>query len=331
MRRGGLRCALVAMVFLALGVLAAPPATDAQRTVKVQRVGWLAFGAESPGTAALIQAFREGMRDKGWIEGQNLALEVRWGGRDRAAELAAELVRLKTDVIVSVGPMVFGAQAAAGTVPVVFGFSGDPVEARLVGSLARPGGNLTGITFLAFELVHKRLELLKEALPGLSRVAVLANVLHAGEQTELRESRAAARRLGLTLQYVPVRAVADVPAAFETIVTERAQAIVAFPDVLIMSQAKAIAAFAAKHRIPAVSGWAQFAEDGNFMTYGPNLRESWRQVATFVDRILRGAPPADIPVEQASKFELVVNLSTARALGVTIPPSLLLRADRTIE
>jgi putative ABC transport system substrate-binding protein len=179
--------------------------------------------------------------------------------------------------------------------------------------------------------VRKRLELLKEALPGLTRVAILANVLHPGEQTELRESQIAARRLGLTLQYVPVRTVGDFPAAFQTIASGHAEAIVAFPDVLIMAQAKAIAEFAAKHQIPAISGWAEFAADGNLMTYGPHLRESWRHLASYVDKILRGAKPGDLPVEQSSKFELVVNMRTAKALGLTIPPSVLLRADRVIE
>ena len=335
MRRHGPRVATfpraLMVVTLALGLLALPCAAQTQSTGKVYRVGWVAMGPDSPSTSVFLEAFRQGMRERGWIEGRNLAIEARWGARDQARDLVAELNRLKVDVIVAVGPMVFGAQAAAGTTPVVFGFSGDPVEAKLVTSLPRPGANLTGITFLAYELVHKRLELLKDALPGLTRVAVLANVMHAGEQTELRESQAAARRLGLTLQYVPVRAAGDFPMAFEAITSERAQAIVAFPDVLIMSQAKNIAAFATKSRIPAISGWAEFAAAGNLMTYGPNLRESWRYMATYVDKVLKGARPADIPVEQASKFELVVNMRTAKALGLTIPPSLQVRADQVID
>src|SRR6266545_4024326 len=231
MRRSGPRPAIflpaLIVVALALGLLAQPCAGQAQSAGKVHRVGWVAMGPESPSTLAFLEAFRQGMRERGWVEGRNLAIEARWGARDQARDLVAELNRLKVDVIVAVGPMVFGAKAAAGTTAVVFGFSGDPVEAKLVTSLARPGANLTGITFLSYELVHKRLELLKEALPGLTRVAVLANVMHPGEQTELRESQAAARRLGITLQYVPVRAVDDFPAAFEAIVNERAQAVVA--------------------------------------------------------------------------------------------------------
>ena len=323
--------ATVLLAALALGRLAAPDPVEAQRTARTARVGWVGFGSESAATAGFLEAFRAGMRDGGWIEGQNLVIESRWGTREGARDIVAALVRDKVDVVVTLGPMVFGAQAGAGATPVVFGFSGDPVEAKLVASLARPGGNLTGMTFLAFELVGKRLELLKEARPGITRVAILANVMHPGEQTELRESQVAARRLGLTLQYVPVRAPGDFPAAFGAIVGENAEAIVAFPDVLIMSQARAIAAFATAHRIPAVSGWAQFAEDGNFMTYGPNLRESWRRMATYVDRILRGARPAELPVEQSSKFELVVNVRTARAIGIPVPRSLVLAADRVIE
>lgn len=322
---------MLLVVTVAFGLLTPPDPVGAQRAGKVRRVGWVAYGSESPSTLAFLEAFRQGMRDKGWAEGRNLVIEPRWGGREQARDIVSELVRQNADVIVTLGPMVFGAQAGSGTTPVVFAFSGDPVEAKLVASLARPGGNLTGITFLAFELVSKRLDLLKEALPGITRIAILANVMHPGEQTELRESQIAARRLGLALQYVPVRAAGDFPAAFEAIANEHAQAIVAFPDVLIMSQAKAIAAFAAKRRIPAMSGWAEFAVDGNFMTYGPNLRESWRHMAIYVDKILSGVRPADLPVEQSSKFELVVNMRTARALGLTIAPSLLARADHVIE
>jgi len=294
MRRHGPRVATfpraLMVVTLALGLLALPCAAQTQSTGKVYRVGWVAMGPDSPSTSVFLEAFRQGMRERGWIEGRNLAIEARWGARDQARDLVAELNRLKVDVIVAVGPMVFGAQAAAGTTPVVFGFSGDPVEAKLVTSLPRPGANLTGITFLAYELVHKRLELLKDALPGLTRVAVLANVMHAGEQTELRESQAAARRLGLTLQYVPVRAAGDFPMAFEAITSERAQAIVAFPDVLIMSQAKNIAAFATKSRIPAISGWAEFAAAGK--PY--DLRaEPARVVAVHGD--LRGQGPERRP------------------------------------
>jgi len=314
---------------LALGLLAVPVSAEAQHAAKTARVGWVAL---SPGpTAAQLQVFRREMRERGWSEGQNLALDVRWGDRDRARDLVAELARLKVDVIVAQGPMVFGARAEAGRIPLVFLFSGDPVEAKLVASLARPGGNLTGLTLLSLELVGKRLELLKEVLPGLSRVAILANPEHPGERAELRESQTAAGRLGVTVQYVPVRTVGDFDNAFRAMERERAEAIVAFPDLLMMRQAETIAAFATKRRVPAVSGWADFAAAGNLMTYGPNLDESFRIIATYVDRILKGAAPADLPIEQPTKFELVINLKTAKALGLTIPPALLFRADHVIE
>jgi putative ABC transport system substrate-binding protein len=312
----------------AFAVLAAPVAAAGQPG-KTARIGWIAL---SPGpTAAQLEAFRSGMRERGWTEGQNLAIDLRWGDRDGARDLAAELVRLKVEVIVTQGPMVFGARAETRSTPVVFGFSGDPVEAKLVTSIARPGGNLTGVSFLALELAGKRLELLREVLPRLSRVAILANQEHPGEAAELRESQAAAGLLGLKVHYVPVRRAGDFEGAFNRIEREGAEAIVAFPDVLIMSQAKAIAEFATKRSIPAVSGWAPFAAAGNLMTYGPNLDESYRIIAAYVDRILKGANPADLPVEQPTKFELVINLRTAKALGLTIPPSVLARADKVIE
>ncbi len=315
--------------FVALGSLAGPLPADAQQPGRTARVGWIAL---SPGpTPAQREAFLRGMRERGWTEGQNFAIDDRWGERDRARELAAELIRLKVDVIVTQGPMVFGARAEAGSVPVVFGFSGDPVEAKLVISLARPGGNLTGVTFLSLELVGKRLELLKEALPRLSRVAILANPEHPGERAELRESEVAAGQLGLKVQYVPVRTVGDFDAAFKAMERERAEAILAFPDLLVMRQAKAIAAFAAKRRIPAVSGWPEFAVAGNLMTYGPKLEESYRNIANYVDKILKGAKPADLPVEQPTRFEMVVNMRTAKALGLTLPPSIMVRADQVIE
>jgi putative ABC transport system substrate-binding protein len=317
------------LAMLGLALLAAPggPAAQPARTA---RVGWVGTGSGPSQSSEFLDAFRHGMREKGWMEGRNLAIESRWGNRDQARDLAAAL-QSRVDVIVAQGPMVSGVQAGAGSVPVVFGFSGDPIEAGFVTSLSHPGGNLTGGTMMSFELMGKRLELLKEALPRLVRVAILANPGHPGEQAELRESRVAAHRLGLAVQYLAVRSAADFEPAFDAIARERAEAIIAFPDALIMSQAHAIGAFAAKRRIPAVSGWAPFAERDNFMTYGPNLRTMWGQVATYVDRILKGARPADLPVERPAQIELVVNMKTARALGLTLPQSIVARADRVIE
>jgi putative ABC transport system substrate-binding protein len=213
----------------------------------------------------------------------------------------------------------------------VFGINGDPVEAGLVASLARPGGNLTGITALTLSLTGKRLEMLKEARPGLVRVAALANASHPGVQAELRESRAAAARLGLALQYVPVSSAKDFDAAFAAIAAEGAQALLAFPDTLMNAQARVIADFALQRRLPTVSGWAEFTQAGNLMSYGPNLHAFYRHLAGPVDKLLRGAKPADLPVEQPTQFELVINLKTAKALGLAIPPSLLLRADEVIQ
>jgi len=212
---------------LAGGILTAPAGLVAQQPRKTARVGWIAVSPGPQATPANFQAFRDGMRERGWVEGQNLVLDSRWGNRDQASALAAELVELKVQVVVAQGPMVFGAKAALGTIPVVFAFSGEPVEAKLVASLAHPGGNLTGVTLLSFELAGKRLELLKEAFPGLARVAILANLAHPGEQAELRASQAAAQRLGLSVQYLPVRTVADFGVAFDTIEREGSEAIVA--------------------------------------------------------------------------------------------------------
>jgi putative ABC transport system substrate-binding protein len=306
-----------------------PRTVGAQPGRKVARVGWVGGGADR--LSVYLEAFREGLRQLGWVEGQNLLIEVRTGTRDQARDLAAELVQAKVDVLVTQGPMLHGARAAAGSTPIVFGFSGDPVEAKLVASLARPGGTVTGMTFLGIELAGKRVAILKEAAPSVVRLAILASPHHAGEKAELTVSQDVARRLGLTIQYLPVPTADDFGPAFEAITRERAEAIMAFPDALIMSQARAIADHAIRRRIPSVSGWDEFAAAGNVMSYGPHLRESWRQIAGYVDKILRGAKPADLPIELPSKLQLVINAKTARAIGLTIPPSVLLRADRIIE
>lgn len=320
-------------VLALLALSAAPRMTQAQQSGKVARVGWLGW-IGGPGASANpvpLEAFRTGMHERGWIEGKNLFIEARVGTQREARNFATDLLRLKVDLIVAQGPMIFGARSAEGTVPMVFNINGDPVEAKLVASLARPGGNLTGITALSEELAGKRLELLKEAVPGVVRVAAIANQAHPGVQTELRESQAAAKRLGVKLQWLPVYSVADFDAAFAAVEREGAQALVAIPDNLINDRAKIIAEFAANRRIPTVSGWAEFSEAGNLMSYGPELRGFFRQIAVYADKLLRGARPADLPVEQPTKFELTVNLKTAKALGITIPQSVLIRTDRVIE
>ena len=318
---------------LALVCLGATPlAATAQPAGKVARVGWLSSiaGAGAGSDSIALDGLRSGLRERGWVEGKNLVIEAPSGAR-APEDRAAEFVRQKVDLIVAQGGTVFGARAAAGAIPMVFGINGDPVEAGLVASLSRPGGSLTGVTALSAELAGKRLELLKEAVPGITRVAVVANMMHPGVQIELRESQRAAQRLGLTLQWNLVYSVRDFDAAFEAIAREGAQALVAVPDPLINRQAKSIADFSTKRRIPAVSGWAEFAEEGNLMSYGPNLRGFYRHMAVYADKLLKGARPADLPVEQPTTFAFVVNLKTAKTLGLTIPSPVLLRADRVIE
>jgi ABC-type uncharacterized transport system substrate-binding protein len=304
---------------------------QAQRSARIGYVGaWY-----SPSAANfLFDAFRQGMRELGYVEGQNLTIDARWmegTAPDEAVRLTADLLQSKVDVLVAQGLAVAGVKAATGSVPIVFGFSGDPVAAKLVTSLAHPESNLTGISLLAVELAGKRVELLKEAAPRVSRLAALTNPLHAGENDELRESQIVAHRLGLTLRSAPVRTAAEVNAALETMAHDHVDGIVALSNMLIMRQRNAIAEFAAKHRIATISGWDDFAVNGNLMTYGPNIQQAGRHIATYVDRILKGAKPADLPVEQPTKFQLVINLRTAKALGLNIPASLLLRADRIIE
>jgi len=316
------------LFLLATLILASDHPADAQQAKRVYRVGILA-NVKSSAT----DVFQQGLRDLGHVEGQSLVIEHRYaeGKLDRLPDLAAELVRLNVDVIVSVGLTTLYAAKSVKTTPVVMGYSGDPVEAGIVASLAQPGGNVTGMTFFAAELAGKRLELLKEAIPGVSRVSVLANPGHPGEQRELRESQVTARSLAIALQYLAVRSANDLNEAFQAISREHAHALVTFPDALTMRYRKDIAEFSSKRRLPSVAGWAEFVEAGGLMSYGPNLVESYRRVAVFVDKILKGAKPADLPVEQPMKFELVINLKTAKQIGLTIPPNVLARADRVIK
>ncbi len=328
-----MRRSRVLAVALTLASLLALPAVHAQQAGKIAKVGWIAWAPAGPASARAkaLESFRSGMRDRGWEEGRNFVVEARAGDREQAPEIAEELVRLGVDVIVAIGPMAVRAKAATGAVPLVFIMNGDPAEAKLVASLARPGGTATGISALALELTGKRLELLKDAAPKATRIAVLANAAHPGVNFELAATQDAAQRLGLTLQFVRVRTVADFDAAFEAIARERAEALLAFPDTLIDRQGKAIAEFALRQRIPSISGWPEFAEAGNLMSYGPNVHEFWRHLAAYVDRILKGAKPADLPVEQPTRFELTINRHTAKALGLALPPSLVARADRILE
>jgi putative tryptophan/tyrosine transport system substrate-binding protein len=320
-------------VVVIVGLIAAPASTRSQGR-KTARIGWVGGWYSVSAANGLFEAFRQGMRELGYVEGQTVTIDARWmegTAPDEAARLSAELVRSKVDVLVAQGHAVLGAKTEAASVPIVFIYSGDPVGAKIVPNLGRPGGNLTGITLQAVDLAGKRIELLKEAAPRVSRLAAFVNPLHPGEDTEFQASQVAAQRLGLTLQQFPVRSVAEVNAALETMARDHVDGVVAFSSALIMSQRNGIAEFAVKHRIPTISSWEDFAIDGNLMTYGPNLQDSGRHVATYVDKILKGAKPADLPVEQPRKPQLVINLRTAKALGLTLPPSLRLRADRVVE
>lgn len=296
------------------------------------RIGWLSNG--TPANTQFLDAFRSGMRDLGYIEGRNLVIEARFGegSSERLDQLAAELVKLKPQVIVTqAGPATYPVVRAKPTMPVVFGFSGDPVEGKLIESYAHPGGNLTGMSYLSLELVGKRMEMLKEVIPSLKRVAIIANPHHPGEQSELRASESAAKLLGISIDYHRVSSDAELENAFAAILKSRNEAVVVFPDAYMTGKNGKIAEFSLKNRIPTISGWASFAESGNLMTYGPNLRDSFRRLATYVDKILKGAKPADLPVEQPATVEFVVNLKAAKSLGIKIPGSILVRATKVIE
>jgi ABC-type uncharacterized transport system substrate-binding protein len=312
-------------------VLVAPLAGIAQST-RVYRVGWVSLG-RSDAPSPFLDAFRQGLKDRGYIEGGNLVLDARLadGSRERADQMVAALVQSKVDVIVTQGGAAWSAYRHAGSTPVVMGYSGDPVEAKFVKSLAQPGSNLTGMSFLALELVGKRLEVLAQILPPGSRVAIIADPEHPGEQTELRHSQVAAQNVGITLSYFPVRNPEELEAAFKTIASEPTQAIIVFPDAFTLDQRANIAAFGLKHRLPIVSGWSMYADSGFLMTYGPNLRASYAHLAIFVDKILKGAKPADLPVELPTSVEFVINAKTAKAIGVRLPQAMLLRADSVIE
>ena len=317
------------LVLLVLTVLYSAHVALAQSSGKVPRIGFL---SPESGQSGRFDAFRQGLQDLGHVEGQNITIEYR-GSEDPAqlSRLATELIREKVAVLITQGRATVQAKSAAANIPHVFGISGDPVEAGLVRSLARPGGNMTGITFLAFELVGKRLEVLKEAISRVSRVGVLASPAHPGEQRELSETQNTARTLGMSVLYQQVHTTADVDKALDTIVKEKADALLAFPDPVTNTNRKQIAGFAVKHRLPSTFGWRDYVEAGGLMSYGPNHDVAWRRLATYVDKILKGAKPADLPVEQPTKFELVINLKTAKQIGLTIPPNVLARADRVIR
>jgi len=302
------------------------------QSARVYRVGWISLG-KSDTPSPYLDAFRQGLRKRGYVEGRNVVVEVRLsdGSRERADEMVAALVQSKVDVIVTQGGAVWSAYSRAGATPVVMGYSGDPVEAKFVESLARPGGSRTGMSFLSLELVGKRLEVLAQLLPAGSRVAIIAYPEHPGEQTELRYSQDAAQNLGIKLYYFPVSNQEGLDAALKAISASATQAVVVFPDAFTLNYREEMAAFGLKYRLPMVSGWSMYAESGFLMTYGPNLNDSYAHLATYVDKILKGARPAELPVELPTSVEFVINAKTAKAIGVKLPQAMLSRADRVIE
>ena len=314
-----------------LGLLAAPLA-EAQQPGKLPTIGYL--GANTPSAESQrIAAFVQRLRELGWIEGRTIAIEVRWaeGRNERFAEIAAELVRLKVDVIVTAGTAaVVAAKQATSVIPIVFAAAGDPVGTGLVASLARPGGNVTGLSLQAAEIAGKRLELLREVVPGLRRLAILANVGSPLAVLEMREVQATARTLSFDVATSEIRRADDIAPAFDAL-KGRGDALYVVADPLVTTNRVRISALALGARLPTMHGQRENVAVGGLMSYGANFPDLWRRAALYVDKILRGTKPADIPVEQPTKFDLVVNLVTAKALGLAVPPALLQRADQVIE
>jgi putative tryptophan/tyrosine transport system substrate-binding protein len=320
---------------IAGGLLALPLSAEAQPATKTSRIGYLSptFASE-PDNRRRLGALREGLRDLGYVEGQNLTIESRWaeGQYGRLPDLAAELVRLKVDVIVTYAPpAIQAAKQATGTIPIVMAGIVDPVATGFVASLARPGGNITGLSLMAPELVGKQLEILKQAIRKVTRVAVLGNPANAGTSPQLRHAQEAARALKVRLQLLEARGPDDLDGAFAKMTKEGAGAVVVLVDAMLIDQRTRVADLAAKHRLPSIYGLIEFVEAGGLLFYGAHDASRFRRAAMFVDKILKGAKPADLPIEQPTKFELVINRKTAKALGFTIPQSLLLRADQVIE
>ena len=322
-RRGFLGATAASAITVAFPVIAQTP---------TYRIAWIAPGTKAEGQP-LLDALSVGLRELGYAEGRNLVIDAYWGDHSnaRAAMLAGEMVAAAPQVIVTLGPTAMPASRATSTIPIVFGFSGDPIQAGFVKSFAHPGGNLTGISFLALELVGKRIELLKATMPGLKRIAIVANSQHPGDQAERHASEDVAKAMGLEIEYFEAAGVTQLSSVLDAIPKTRCEAVVMFPIQSIISNSGRIAVWSLKHRIPAVSGWAQFAEEGNLMSYGARVRETFQRLATYVDRILRGAKPGELAVELPLHIELVINLRTARALDIVVPRSVILRADKVIE
>ena len=323
-----------AFLGLAGGILAAPLAAGAQPAGKVYRIGYLSTGSGTS-NPRILEAFRQGLRELGWVEGQNIAIEYRWadGRLDRLAYLAAELIRLNVDVLVaSPTPGALAAKNATGTVPIVAISLTHPVELGLVASLARPGGNVTGVSYsVGADIFGKDLELLKEVVPRVHRVAVLSNPDSPARPLTIRNIKDAARSLGLQLQLLEARGPEGFDGAFAAMAKERVGALLVVQDPAFIPHRARLIDLAQQNRLPSIFTQWEDAEAGGLMSYGPSLSDLYRRAGTYVDKILKGAKPGDLPVQQPKTFELIINLKTAKALDLTIPPSLLQRADQVIE
>jgi len=323
--------ALIAL--LAVAIISTPLAAEAQQTGKVWRIGVLETTSVAL-NAANLEAFRQGLRELGYVERQNYAIEYRSadGRPERFPDLAADLVRLKVDLIVTRGTgAALEAKNATRTIPIAMAGSGDPVQNGLVASLARPGENVTGLSTINSELVGKRLGLLKEAIPGIARIAVVLNLSSPTLVTQRKQIEVAARSLGVQPQFLDVRKPEDLGRAFDTAIKQGADAVHVSLDTLTQTHLGRIVDLAAKHRLPTIYSTRDFVDAGGLMAYGVSRLEMYRHAATYVDKIFKSAKPGDLPIEQPTKFELVINLRTAKALGLTIPQSLLQRADQVIE
>ena len=323
--------AIVFTVLLALS-FTATLAVEAQQQGKVPRIGILTPASEA--STPLWEAFRQGLRELGYVEGKNIVLEYRFaaGQNERLPALAAELVRLKVDLLVTDGTLAARvAKDATGTIPIVMASSAAPIEAGVVASLARPGGNVTGLSVMAPELGRKRLEILKEVLPHVSRIAVLWAAGNITQPSQLREIEATARVLSLQLHPQQVHNPDELDGAFATMTREGAEACITLADAVLWNHRTRVVELAAQHRLPAMFPEREFADAGGLIAYGPSVPDGFRRAAVYVDRILKGTKPADLPVEQPSKFELLINLKTAKALGLTIPPAILFQADKVLQ
>jgi putative tryptophan/tyrosine transport system substrate-binding protein len=327
---------IVLVVTLALGLLMAPLSPKAQSPSKVPRIGWLSLGAPSPPNPYLRDAFRQGLRELGWVEGQNIAIESRYaeGEPDRLPDLAAELVRLKVDVIFAGNPFeAWAAKQATRELPIVIVAIGDAVGLGLVASLARPDGNITGLSEQYTDLVVKWLELLKEAVPQASRVGALTLPHFWSVQSEPWEAlQQAAKTMSVMLQRVEIHEPSEFESAFARMTQEHVEALLVLPHPIFFTHRTRLVALAAERQLPTIWGpFREFVDAGGLMAYGPSLRDQYRRAAYFVDKILKGAKPADLPVEQPTTFELVINLKTAQALSLTVPPALLFQATEVIR